>query len=133
MGHGKRERKRGLKKKYDREYQKMVQEKRGDYASWIRQQEKEASGPVFDSKGIMVFSYDVMGDAAAFFTILENEAPEIVILVKKPEEMTKGAVKRIGQAFLADHVLQLLYTDEDELAEGSRINPWLKPDFSPET
>lgn len=58
---------------------------------------------------------------------------EIVVLLDHDDALTPSALHLIVSAFVADPELGLLYSDEDKLeVDGSRTEPYFKPDWSPE-
>ena len=64
-----------------------------------------------------------------------REDRKIVILAEDAERLTPDAVDRILQVFCEHPEVKVLYTDEDEVnhEETVRMNPWFKPDYSPDT
>ena len=70
-------------------------------------------------------------------TLIENlwEDRKIVILAEDAERVTPDAVNQIVQVFCEHPEVEVLYTDEDEVnhEETVRMNPWFKPDYSPDT
>ena len=63
------------------------------------------------------------------------EDRKIVILAEDANRITPDAVDKIVQVFCEHPEVEVLYTDEDELSheETVRMNPWFKPDYSPDT
>lgn len=63
------------------------------------------------------------------------EDREIVILAEDADRVTPDAVDKIVQVFCEHPEVEVLYTDEDEVnhEETVRMNPWFKPDYSPDT
>jgi len=58
---------------------------------------------------------------------------EIVVLLDHDDALTPSALHLIVDAFVADPDLGLVYSDEDKLEiDGSRTEPYFKPDWSPE-
>jgi len=58
---------------------------------------------------------------------------DIVVLLDHDDALTPSALHHIVAAFVADPDLELLYSDEDKLEiDGSRTDPYFKPDWSPE-
>ena len=70
-------------------------------------------------------------------TLIENlwKDRKIVILAEDAERVTPDAVNQIVQVFCEHPEVEVLYTDEDEVnhEETVRMNPWFKPDYSPDT
>ena len=60
---------------------------------------------------------------------------KILILAEEPDRVTPDAVNRILEVFENHPQVEIVYTDEDEVnhEETVRMNPWLKPDYSPDT
>ena len=59
----------------------------------------------------------------------------IVILAEETDRVTPDALDWILEVFENNPQIEILYTDEDEVnhEETVRMNPWLKPDYSPDT
>ena len=58
---------------------------------------------------------------------------EIIVLLDHDDALTPSALHHIVDAFVADPELGLLYSDEDKLEiDGSRTEPYFKPDWSPD-
>ena len=70
-------------------------------------------------------------------TLIANlwEDKKIVILAEDAERITPDAVDKIVTVFCEHPEVEVLYTDEDEVnhEETVRMNPWFKPDYSPDT
>lgn len=70
-------------------------------------------------------------------TLIANlwEDKKIVILAEDADRLTPDAVSQIVQVFCDHPEVEVLYTDEDEVnhEETVRMNPWFKPDYSPDT
>lgn len=70
-------------------------------------------------------------------TLIANlwEDRKIVILAEDADRLTPDAVSQIVQVFCDHPEVEVLYTDEDEVnhEETVRMNPWFKPDYSPDT
>ena len=70
-------------------------------------------------------------------TLIENlwEDRKVVILAEEANRITPDAVDKIVQVFCEHPEVEVLYTDEDEVnhEETIRMNPWFKPDYSPDT
>jgi GT2 family glycosyltransferase len=58
---------------------------------------------------------------------------DLIVLLDHDDALTPDALHHIVQAFVSGAALELLYSDEDKLEiDGSRTEPYFKPDWSPE-
>ena len=64
-----------------------------------------------------------------------TEECRIVVLAEDADKVTGNTVDKIVEAFEKHEQAELLYGDEDEVNhnETIRMNPWFKPDYSPDT
>lgn len=73
------------------------------------------------------------GISAASNAALALATGELVVLLDHDDALPPSALHHIADAFVADPTLELLYSDEDKLEiDGTRTDPYLKPDWSPE-
>jgi GT2 family glycosyltransferase len=73
------------------------------------------------------------GIVAASNDALALATGEIVVLLDHDDRLHPDALAKIVEAFAADDQLDYVYSDEDLIAsDGRRINPFYKPDWSPE-
>jgi GT2 family glycosyltransferase len=64
----------------------------------------------------------------------KKEPGEFVTLLTPGDDLAEHALFHVAQAIVADPDLDMLYSDEDEIADdGRHVNPFFKPDWSPET
>ena len=73
------------------------------------------------------------GIAAASALALQAATGEFVALVDHDDELTPDALFEVVARLAEDPELDLLYSDEDKLdADGRRVEPFFKPDWSPD-
>ena len=73
------------------------------------------------------------GIAAASNAALELATGDYIALLDHDDELAEHAFYRMAQAIVADPTADMLYSDEDKLLpDGSRKQPFFKPDWSPE-
>jgi GT2 family glycosyltransferase len=72
------------------------------------------------------------GIAAASNTALALATGEYVALLDHDDELAEHALFRVAEALVADRGLDMVYTDEDKLEHGRHVEPFFKPDWSPE-
>lgn len=127
-----------LENKYDGRYRRLWQEKTISYHSWISKQEENRKADSAFSPG------KTAEEGVAFYSLedLEKEGQpwlrgkeEIVCFVEKKGWIRKGAAALLLSCFETNPQVQVVYGDEDEAnSKGdSRMNPWFKPDYSPDT
>ena len=96
--------------KIEKEYRRLLSERKVSYADWAKMQEKTAS------------------------SIREKSADNgYVLFVQKQGRLSEHALAWIEECFAANPKAQMIYGDEDFLGEeGERKNPWYKPCWSPD-
>lgn len=58
---------------------------------------------------------------------------EFVMLLDQDDELANGALALVAQALVGDGTVDVLYADEDKLdLTGARVEPYFKPDWSPD-
>lgn len=71
--------------------------------------------------------------SAASNSALELVTGDYVALLDHDDEMAEQALYRMAQAIVADRRVDMLYSDEDKLEiDGRFVDPFFKPDWSPE-
>ena len=86
-----------------------------------------------DSRIRVTFRQQNGNISAASNTALEMANGEYVALLDHDDELAEHALLRMAQAIVADRDLDFLYSDEDKLElDGTRVDPFFKPDWSPE-
>ena len=71
--------------------------------------------------------------SAATNSALEMANGDYVALLDQDDEIAEQALYRMAMAIVADRDLDFLYSDEDKLElDGTRLDPFFKPDWSPE-
>lgn len=71
--------------------------------------------------------------SAASNTALDMARGDYVALLDHDDELAEQALFRMARAIVDDRDLDFLYSDEDKLElDGTRVDPFFKPDWSPE-
>lgn len=138
-----------LNKKYDAEYFQELENQTLRYDEWIRQQEnkqkEERTEIVWDllqkkeNAKTALLSYGDLykGSLEQLMEALKCslKEKEFVILAKEAAEVSEENVKQIEAVFAENNAVEIVYGDEDEINSNGKIrmNPWFKPDFSPDT
>ncbi|HMF16929.1 MAG TPA: glycosyltransferase family 2 protein [Gemmataceae bacterium] len=64
----------------------------------------------------------------------KEESGEYVTLLRAGDELAEHALFQVARAIAAEPNLDMIYSDEDEITDdGRHVNPFFKPDWSPET
>ena len=141
-----------LTEKYDAEYYQELEQQTISYDDWVWEKEnvseekemeivwdleKEKRHKLEQRKGVSLISYaelDSMQNLMDRMKELSQEC-QIVILAEDSQKVAGVIVDKIVDAFVKHKQAELLYGDEDEVNhnENVRMNPWLKPDYSPDT
>lgn len=134
--------KKGLKnilvQRQHRIYEKMVRDKDLSYDQWIRQQEEKIEIVPDIMNGDEKKKTVLINALTAFWenrdVVLKNEDIDILILTLYEGEVSKIAKELIYKSFSQNENIILIYGDEDVQKEvqGERIEPWFKPDWSPD-
>ena len=103
------------------------------YDDWIKLVEKKEDSSLHDElpyKSIIVIPYSACG----YFFDLSETKEEIIIFTSDKDALASQTVNLIAKAFLQDEKCELIYGDEDEWNSNRtvRMNPWFKPDWSPD-
>ena len=151
-----------LMEKKIEDYYAGLDEQFVSYDTWIsRQEETYVSAGKMVSVQIIEFADCIGGYLSEFFSnglkeaesakglkqssvpesagnveqVRDSEAKEIVLFVNKKDNLASDAVSVIADYFSAHPECVLVYGDEDEWNSNRkvRMNPWFKPDFSPDT
>lgn len=102
-----------LTRRLDVKYEKRLSERKVDYDTWVREQERD-----------VITEND--RDAA-------EGREEFVLFLQKNGRLSSGAMSRIRAYFAGHEECLILYGDEDVMgASGVRENPWYKPCWSPD-
>jgi glycosyltransferase involved in cell wall biosynthesis len=87
----------------------------------------------YDSRIKVCFHPEVVGQAAALNAALGLAAGDYVAILGPDDELAEQALLRVAQVAVADHLPDMLYSDEDRLGpDGQHVRPFFKPDWSPE-
>lgn len=107
-----------LTAKYDARYLEELECQVMSYDTWINQQED----------ALKEDEIDIIWD-------LRKEEQTFVILAEDEKRVSKTAIEKIASVFEKYPQVEVVYTDEDEWNhnESVRMNPWFKPDYSPDT
>lgn len=108
-------------KQYQKEYNSLLEKKTKTYDQWIREKEDA------EKKGLESEACN-FGDSG-------GKDREFLLFVEKKQGITEETLKELAHIFEKNKEVQLIYGDEDEFDKENKIrkNPWLKPDYSPET
>ena len=126
-----------VKKRY-RWYQEQIQKQTLTYDEWIREKEAREDETLRAEHRVEhaeVISYD---ECRADFDVrryAHGATPADVLIFHAPDASpdTRG-ISHVLSWFEAHPETVIAYADEDEIDEaGKRKNPWLKPDWSPDT
>lgn len=111
-------------------YQMELDEKVVLYDEWIRKVEKQYDESSSETK-IPVICYEECVNGFS----LKEVRDEFVIFTSNPSGLSKRANDSIAAVFRNNPDCELIYGDEDEVNsnETIRMNPWFKPDWSPDT
>ncbi len=67
------------------------------------------------------------------FILSGENQPDILIACDDDGELTGYAIQMIRAYFAAHPNINMLYGDEDQVSDGTYMNPWLKSDWAPDT
>lgn len=141
-----------LTEKYDAEYFRELEQQSATYDDWVWDMEntskekemeivwdleKEKRHKLEQRKGVSLISYAKL-NSMQNLTQCINALPEecwLVILAEDSGKVTGNIIDKVVELFKKQEQVELLYGDEDELNhnETVRMNPWFKPDYSPDT
>ena len=141
-----------LTEKYDAQYFQELEKAVTSYDDWIWEMEntskdqdmtivwdleKEKRDKLEKRKNVSLISYTQADSIRNLLELLHAmpEEVEIVILAENAKKVTGNSIDKIVETFAEQEMIELLYTDEDEVNhnETIRMNPWFKPDYSPDT
>lgn len=133
-----------LTEKYDMEYFGELDRQVSTYHNWIERIERETqSGKESQNclsgtkKKSVVISYRDMISLKRLKELGNSflEATEFVILADGNAILSEKAMELIETVFEKEPQIKVIYGDEDEVNSNGkvRLNPWLKPDYSPDT
>ena len=150
-----------LTAKYDARYYADLENQVQSYENWLQEQEislreneaeiiwdleKEKQKKEDCIRKATVISYGELTSASALHQFTAGEAgialeknarieTEFVILAEDVKRVSKEAIEQLVHVFLEKKHVEVIYTDEDEVNhnENVRMNPWFKPDYSPDT
>lgn len=123
-----------LVKKRTRWYEEQIAAQDISYDSWIKEKEKQER-ECLSLKGkdlkMEVVSYDeCLGD----FSFDRYQQADVLIFHAPDGTPDMRELAMVADYFVRHPQTVVLYADEDEVDEkGVRKNPWLKPDWSPDT
>lgn len=125
--------KRLVKKQYQW-YEEQILRQSISYDSWIREREKkEREGGSLKGKDLRmeVISYDECQDS---FSVEHYKNADILVFHAEDAAPDMRELALVADYFASHPETVILYADEDEVDEkGVRKNPWLKPEWSPDT
>ena len=115
------------------EYEAALDEQYESYHDWILQREKEYRETLSEGGGALSVRIAEFNDFCPEF--VEKADSDILVFANQKEFLDEYAPLVISDYFMQNPECILLYGDEDEwnFARTIRMNPWFKPDFSPDT
>ena len=127
-----------MEKKYDTRYFEEWNQKTCSYEEWLKKQnvsrEEIYKTEAFQNlrKKISLISYKDLEKICGF---AEKKLGDVVVFVQDEKGLLEETLDIITSVFLAKEGVQVIYGDEDEINynETVRMNPWFKPDYSPDT
>ena len=111
-------------------YQIQLDEKVVLYDDWIKKvEESKKTESITQDIRVIVYSECIRN-----FNFLDIE-DEFLIFTSDKAGLSGQAISVIGDYFIKHPECELIYGDEDEVNSNNtvRMNPWFKPDFSPDT
>lgn len=133
-----------LEQKWEREYETALSRKTKTYDSFVKSLESvqtlEEIGPypsmavvTWEELGRMEIPENALNLCIGLKTLGITE--DIVIFVPEKRGIASLTERELAKIFNFYPEVQLVYGDEDEWnsSETARLNPWYKPDFSPDT
>lgn len=126
-----------LKNRCRKEYHRLWQQKTTSYDSWIQKQEENEESAFLgqqtgEEEKIVFFSYEELKKGESLW---QGRTEEIICFVENPRWVREHTAHKLLHCFQEKEQVQVVYGDEDEWSNGghSRMNPWFKPDYSPDT
>ena len=127
-----------MEKKYDACYFDEWNQKTCSYEEWLKKQHVSRE-EMYNLEGyqklrdkVTVIFWDELEDLRGFEK--ENWG-DIVVFVQEEKGFLEETIDIITSVFYENPEVQVVYGDEDEINynETVRMNPWFKPDYSPDT
>lgn len=124
-----------LVRKRDYAYYRELNRQFISYDQWVRNIERNSYEPdnitVMGGAHIRIVEYRECGPTFC----LSDFSEEILIFAADKDLVAKETVSLVAKSFATRDDCLLLYGDEDEWNSNRtlRMNPWLKPEFSPDT
>ncbi len=123
-----------LESKYRKRFYHLWKEEAISYDRFIRREEEswkvdeEEAGDI----GIHFVEFGESEEAEAMW---EDTDSEILCFVEEVSRIRPGTAALLGRIFSKNPTIQVVYGDEDEYNSNGRVrmNPWLKPAYSPDT
>lgn len=126
-----------LRSRQTARYEARIKEQTVRYHDWIlRKEEKERSGRVLEGTGLFVKCVPYGACRASFQVQEAGRDADILVFHADCGEPEEEALRLFADFFARNPEAVLAYGDEDEVLPengGRRTNPWLKPDWSPDT
>ena len=117
-----------------RRYEERIAEQDLSYDEWIlekERQERECLSLKGKDLRMEVVSYEECGEK---FSFTNYKAADILVFHAPDGTPDMRELALVADYFARHPGTVVLYADEDEIgADGERKNPWLKPDWSPDT
>ncbi len=120
-----------LVKRAFRAYERRIAQQEIPYDAWIREKEAQERTRTDSGRDLRLESGRYQEFGAEMLRGIADA--DILVLWDASGAPDAGADGRVRAYFAAHPGDVLLYADEDEIEDGVRRNPWLKPDWSPDT
>lgn len=115
-------------------YQERLTKQIDCYGQWIKEEEAGFWKKQDKAwKRCEVIPYGRFSKITSVTEIESGNRDNILLFVKKPEELDEHAVSYIEDWFCTHPETKLLYGGEDQVSGGNREFPWMKPCWSPDT
>ncbi|MDO4294092.1 MAG: glycosyltransferase, partial [Eubacteriales bacterium] len=124
----------GLAKRRYRWYREQIKAQTLSYDEWIREKERQEWEEKELSGGQLKLATVPYDRCRADFSAGDYRQSDVLVFYAPDGSWSEKGLARIADFFAAHPGTVIAYGDEDEIdPRGVRSNPWLKPDWSPDT